>query len=74
MAFDQAIQVGAIFSSLSNLETAIYNLETAISHYNQSKFVNLYKRSSGSIKSHKKCCPNVAETANKDLVFAEINY
>ena len=67
MAFDQAIQVGAIFSSLSNLETTI-------SHYKQSKFVNLYKRSSGSIESHKKRCPNVAETANKDLVFAEINY
>ena len=62
MAFDQAIQVSAIFSSLSNLETAI-------GHYKQSKLVHLYKHSSGSIESHKKRCPNVAETANKDLGF-----
>ncbi|KAI0220149.1 hypothetical protein LSAT2_028325 [Lamellibrachia satsuma] len=61
------IQVGAIFSSLSDLETAI-------GHYEQQKLVNLYKRSSRSIESHRKRCPNVAETANKDLVFAEINY
>ena len=67
MAFDQAIQVGAIFSSLSNLETTI-------SQYKQSKFVNLYKRSSGSIESHKKRCPNVQKRQIKILFFAEINY
>ena len=61
------IQVGTIFSSLSHLEMAI-------GHYEQSKLVNLYKLSSGSIESHKKRCPNIAETANKHLVFAAINY
>ena len=49
-------------------------LQTAIVIYEKEHLVNLYKRSSRSIESHRKRCPKVAETANKQLVYTEIVY
>ena len=60
-------RVGTMFSTLNELQTAIVI-------YGKEHLVNLYKRSSRSIESHRKRCPKVAETANKQLVYAEIVY